>query len=170
MAKEKANNSFCSPESRSVGTDHSNSNVRVYELVSHYEAGPSKKSSDFRVFKKQECTEEYDSLKRIAAETKGNDLKSIIARCQKTQDFSILERASEAVYGDEALIPDNLSDQMQRGVDTSAYLDSLSAEEKEKYIRLSKMNESEFNAYIQSLVDAKIAASGKQEEKGEGEK
>lgn len=151
MNKENLNskNSFCSPESRSKGIDHSDDTMETYELIDAYIPGPTKEDTDFVTFKKPKLVDKWKQNKRVAAQSKGMDLKSIIARVQKTGDASILV-PREVVYGDEELVPKSKSDQLQLAKDTESYLDSLSASEKERLIRLSKMSKDEYTAYLQS--------------------
>lgn len=165
---EKVLNSFVSPASRSKGTDHSADLVEVYELQDQVENGPSGDPSDFVVHKVPVLVESYHLSKVLQERAKGADLKSIIARCERTGDFSVLQQ-KEAVYGDAYAQPVSLSDALEEGVKTSQFIDSLSAEERERYIKLAKMNESEFADYISKLYEQKKAASEalKSEEKGQ---
>ena len=142
-------NRFCSPESRSKGIDHSDDTMESYQLIDAYIAGPTKEDTDFVTFKKPKLVENWKQNKRVAAEAKGMDLKSIIQRVQKTGDASLLT-PREVVYGDEELVPKSKSDQLQLAKDTEKYLDSLSATEKEKLIKLSKMSKDEYALYLKS--------------------
>ena len=148
---EIVKNSFCSPVSRSVGTDHSDDKMSSFELIEAYIPGPTKEDTDFVTFKKPKLVESWHQNKRVREEAKGMDLKSIIGRFQKTGDISLIH-PREAVYGDETLFPASRADQLQRAKETEKYLDSLSAAEKEKFINLAKMTKDEFKAYIAEEV------------------
>ena len=167
MKENEIKNSFCSPVSRSSGTDHSDDNMSSYELIEAYIPGPTKDDTDFVTFKKPKLVESWHQNKRVSAEAKGMDLKSIIGRFQKTGDVSLIQ-PREAVYGDETLIPASRSDQLQRAKNTEKYLDSLSASEKERLISLAKMSKDEFKAYIaEEVAKAQNQPEVKPEKEGE---
>ena len=169
MNKEnlKSKNSFCSPESRSAGLDFSDDTMESYQLIDAYIPGPTKDDTDFVTFKKPKLIDKWKQNKRVAAESKGMDLKSIIARVQKTGDASILS-PREVVYGDERLVPKSKSDQMQQAINTEKFLDSLSASKKEELIRVSKLSKEEYAAYLKSEFQ-KLYPTRKEEKKKEGE-
>lgn len=167
MRENVIKNSFCSPESRSVGTNHSDDKMSSYELVEAYIAGPTKDDTDFVTFKKPKLVESWHQNKRVREEAKGMDLKSIIRSYQKTGDVSLI-RPREAVYGDESLFPASRADQLQRAKETEKFLDSLTASEKEKLINLSKMSKDELKAYIAEEV-AKIQPKPEVKPEKEGE-
>lgn len=153
----KHNNPFFSPVINHPGKDFSDDKVEVYELRDFVEKGPSGSDDDFVVIKKPVLVDSYHLNKVVAERCKGCDLKSILARVQATGDISLLNQR-EVVYGDAFSMPGNMSDALQQGVETSEYLDSLSDEEKNKRIALSKLDQEGFEKYIQGLVDKKIAA------------
>lgn len=161
-------NSFVSPVSRSNGVDLSDDLVEVYELREFVHHGPSGEPEDFTIEKKPVKVDSYHLNKVIAERCKGCSLKEIVAKCEKTGDYSPLLGACEQVYSDLTKQPQNLSDALQQGVKTAAYIDSLTDEQRAEYMRLSKMSEKEFDSYIQSLVDARKAKDPIEKPKEEG--
>lgn len=147
-------NSFCSPVSRSEGVDFSDDFVEVYELREFVKHGPSGEPEDFTIEKKPVLVDSYHLNKVVEERSKGCSFKEIIAKCERTGDYSPLV-GSEGVYADVTKQPRSLSDALQEGVRTAAYIDSLSDDQKAEYIRISKMNQSEFDAYIESLAEAR---------------
>lgn len=163
----KHKNPFFSPVNQlSEGLDFSDDKVEVYELRDFVKEGPSGEADDFVVEKKSVLVDSYHLNKVIAERCKGCDLKSIVARVQATGDLSLLNQR-QVVYGDGYTMPANMSDALQKGVETSEYIDSLSDEEKKKLISLSKLNQEGFEKYIQGLVDEKLAAAKAKEANAE---
>jgi hypothetical protein len=152
---EKIKNCFYSPVTNFVGRDLSDDLVIETEYVDKVIMGPSGEPTDFVVEKVPVETNRYHLGKVIQQRAKGCDLESIVARCNKTGDMSLLN-AREVSYGDSTLIPDNASDMYQKGIETSEYLDSLSKEEKELYIKLAKMDEKELKSYLDSLKENNV--------------
>lgn len=147
MMEKRINSPFVSPVISHVGLDFSNDLQEVYELKDHVIPGPSGEDTDFLVEKKPVMTDSYHLNKVILERAKGCDLKSIIARCERNDDFSEL-CSRNVVYGDAYSQPQNLSDACEEGVRTAHFLDSLTAEEKEKFIKLAKLSKSELDSYI----------------------
>lgn len=162
-------NSFICPVSRSKGVDYSNDLVEVYELREFVHNGPTGESEDFTIEKKPVKVDSYHLNKVIAERSKGCSLKEIVAKCEKTGDYSPLVGSSEPVYADLTKQPRNLSDALQEGVKTAAYIDSLTEDQRAEYMRLSKMSEKEFDSYIQSLIDARKVKVPGQGDPKEGE-
>lgn len=156
-------NSFVSPVQSCEGVDFSNDLIEVYELMDHVIPGPSGEDTDFVVVKKPVLVDSYHLNKVIAERSKGNSLKEIVAQCERTGDMSALS-SNKHVYFDSTILPMNLSDALEKGKESEAYLDSLSNEEKENLISLSKMSKGEFDAYINDIVKAQLEGA---EKKGE---
>lgn len=151
-------NCFISPVSRDlVGRDLSDDLIIVTEFVDHVEVGPSGDSTDFVIKKKPVKVDEYHLNKEIAERAKGNDLKSIVARCEKTGDLSELN-SRKVVFGDGVLTPRTLGDAFEKAEEGASYMDGLSKEEMQHIYDLSKMSKSELDAYIKQRVDEQIAA------------
>lgn len=162
-------NSFVSPVSRSKGSDYSDDLVEVYELREFVKHGPSGEPEDFTIEKKPVKVDSYHLNKVLEERSKGCSIKEIVAKCERTGDFSPLIGSSEPVYGDLTKQPSNLSDALQEGVNTAAYIDSLSEDQKAEYLRVAKMNQEEFDSYIHSLEEARKSKESDSniEEKGE---
>lgn len=159
-------NSFFSPESRSDGVDFSDDVVHVFELRDFVNKGPSGDDSDFVIEKKPVEVDCYHLNKVVAVRCKGNDLKSIISRVQQTGDLSLLNQR-DVVYGDAFTMPDNLSDALQKGVETSEFIDHLKdSGELDKTMDLAKMSKEELDAYIKSQVDAQLKSAEVQKVEG----
>lgn len=152
-------NSFVSPVSRSKGSDYSDDLVEVYELREFVKHGPSGEPEDFTIEKKPVKVDSYHLNKVLEERSKGCSLKEIIAKCERTGDYSPLVGSTEPVYGDLTKQPANLSDALQEGVKTAAYIDSLTEDQKAEYMRVAKMGKEEFDSYIQSLVEARSKKS-----------
>ena len=164
-------NSFVSPVSRSAGVDLSADEIIVTELIDFVEKGPSGEASDFVIYKKPIEVERYHHNKVMANRAKGASLKEIIAQCDKTGDYSTLTQR-KVVFGDEFLTPKTLGDAFDLAEKGAQVLDSMSVEERDRLLELSKMSKSEFDAYIQDQVDAvlskqKVTSEITSEEKGE---
>lgn len=168
------NNSFCSPVSRSKGVDHSNDLIVVTELVDFVEKGPSGDASDFVIYKKPIEVERYHHNKVMAERAKGASLKEIIAQCERSGDYSTLSQR-KVIFGDGFITPNKLGDALDLAEKGAKVLDSMTAEEREKYLGLSKMSKEELSAYIQTEVKKQVEASKssgvkaevKEEKKGE---
>lgn len=122
--------------------------VEVYDFVNTFEPGPSGTKEDYRVLKKPKFIEKYDIKKVMKERCKGCDLKSIVARIEQTGDASLLMQRPTS-YGDARLIPANRSDALQKGVESAAFLDKLSAKEKEELIAMAK-DSKKFDEFISS--------------------
>lgn len=156
-------NSFISPVSRSSGIDLSDDVIVVTELVDFVEKGPSGEASDFVIYKKPVEVERYHHNKVMAERAKGASLKEIIAQCEKTGDFSTLSQR-KVVFGDDFVTPRSLADALDLAEQGAKVLDSMSVEERDRLLELSKMSKSEFDSYIQEQVDRAI-----QKQKGSSE-
>lgn len=154
------NNSFTSPLEFKPGVDLSDDNVEVFELVDHYEAGASGNATDFVVIKKPVKVDSYHHNKVIAQRAKGASLKEIVAMCERTGDTSVLN-SRKPIYADTTLIPSTLGDALEKGIETRAFLASMSDDEINETIKLSKMSKSELEAYIANEVNKQLAASKK---------
>lgn len=152
------NNSFCSPVSRSKGVDLSDDLIVVTELVDFVEKGPSGEDSDFVIFKKPIEVERYHHNKVMAERAKGASLKEIIAQCERTGDYSTLTQR-KVIFGDGFITPTKLGDALDLAENGAKVLDSMSAEERQKYLGLAKMSKEELSAYIQSEVQKQIDVS-----------
>lgn len=159
----RRNSFIISPSLSTKGRDLSDDVVDVYELKDFVISGASGEDSDFTIEKRPVLVDKYHLNKVVEERCKGCDLKSIIARVEKTGDLSLLNQ-KKAVYGDAFKQPDNLSDALQIGVETSNFLDSLSEKEKEEYMKLAKMPKDEYEAYIKSLEEARKSNDVKKQE------
>lgn len=150
-------NSFMSPISRSKGVDLSDDLVEVFEFVDEVVLGPSGEKTDFVLTKKPHKVESYHLNKVIEQRAKGNSLKDLVARAEATGDFSTLTQR-KVVFGDGFITPSNLSDAFDKAKKGEVYIDSLSKEQIEETIALSKMSKEELHKHIDKLVDEKLAA------------
>lgn len=153
----KRNNPFFSPVSRSEGVDYSDDLVIEYQYVDFAEMGPSGEKSDFVIEKKEVEVNRYHLNKVIQERCKGCSLAEIIARCDQSGDYSILN-SREVSYGDGTEIPQTLSDACDKAARGASLLESVSKDDLELGAKLSKMSSEEFNAYIKDLVDKKYGS------------
>ena len=151
MEKAKLINSFSIPVIDCEGCDYSDDLVEVYELVDVVHKGPSGEPSDFTIEKEAVLVDKYHLNKVLQERAKGADLKSIIARCEKTGDLSALN-ARSVVYGDGFVTPSSLGEALDKAKEGEKYLDSLSQSEIERLIYLSKLPKADFDSYIESLA------------------
>lgn len=164
----RRNSFIISPSLSTKGRDLSDDIVEVYELKDFVVKGASGEDSDFTIEKRPVMVDKYHLNKVVEERCKGCDLKSIIARVENTGDLSLLNK-KKVVYGDAFKQPDNLSDALQIGVETSNFLDSLSEKEKEEYMKLAKMPKDEYEAYIKSLEEARKSNDVKKQEESSKE-
>lgn len=132
------------------------------ELIDKYEKGPTGSDDDFVVYKAPKIVDKYHHRKVIQERCKGQDLKSILARVDKTGDISLLNQR-KPVYGDGTIQPQTLSDALEKGAESAAFLDNLSAADKEKYIKLAK-DPKAFDEYVNKLVEAQLRKLGKEKD------
>lgn len=158
MSEKLVINSFVSPESRDPkGVDLSNDLVKVFQLVDEVQIGPSGDKHDFVLKKKPVKVDEYHLNKVIAERVKGQDLKSIIARCEQTGDYSTLSQR-KVIFGDGVLTPKSIGDAKEAAEKGAEFLDTLSKEDIKKFYDLSKGSKEDLEAYIQKCVDERLAA------------
>ena len=147
-------NAFMCPAVEVLMNDFSNDEIIVSELVDKVEKGASGEDTDFITYKAPKLVEKHHHRKVIAERCKGQDLKSILVRVDRTGDISLINQ-KHPVYGDATKQPQTLGDALEKAKESAAFLDSLSASEKERILKLAK-DPKEFDKFVAERVALEI--------------
>ena len=149
-------NAFKCPLVEVVKQDFSDDTIVVTELVDKVEKGPSGEDTDFITFKAPKVTDTYHHRKAVAERCRGQDLKSTLIRLDRTGDISILNQKTP-VYGDGYTTPSTLSEALEKGKESAAFIDSLTDSEREKFMKMAS-DRKYFDQVVSEAVSKKLAS------------